>query len=119
MVRETVIYDSDCRLCEGTRRWVERWDRRGRLEFFPLRDPRLAERFPAVDPEECERAIHFVDTQGRVTVGPEAVRDILRRLPGGRPLARLLGLPGIYPLARKLYDWIADHRYRLFGRTNH
>jgi alginate O-acetyltransferase complex protein AlgI len=52
---------------------------------------------------------------GRVLGGIDSWIQLLRALPALRPLAWLLQLPGIHPLALRSYRWIARHRYCVAG----
>ncbi len=113
----TVIYDADCRLCETCRQWIGRWDRRRRLQFLHFEAPEAIRRQPDLRGLGCLTAFRFLDEAGRVSEGARAAIEIVRRLPGGRPMAGLLAVPGVYRLMQTSYQWIAAHRYRLFGRV--
>lgn len=107
--RPLVVYDGTCGFC---RRWVERlrrWDRGGRLEFLPLQDAD-APVVTGVDRAELEQAAHVVLPSGQVVAGAAAFRALCPFLSGGSVPFRLLGLPGVLPLAERLYRWIAWHR---------
>src|SRR5256884_6689349 len=47
---------------------------------------------------------------GRVFAGADAAPEILRLLPGRRWLAWPFRLPGVLPVARRVYGWIARRR---------
>lgn len=106
--RPLVVYDGNCGFC---RRWVERlrrWDREGRLEFLPLQDAD-APVVTGVGRDELEQAAHVVLPSGQVVAGAAAFRALCPFLSGGSVPFRLLGLPGVLPLAERLYRWIAWH----------
>ena len=46
----------------------------------------------------------------RVFAGADAAPELLRLLPGKRWLAWPFSLPGVLPLARRVYAWIARRR---------
>jgi predicted DCC family thiol-disulfide oxidoreductase YuxK len=48
--------------------------------------------------------------------GWDGIVALMRLFPPLRPLAWLGSLPPIRRLGRRLYRFIAAHRYRLFGR---
>jgi predicted DCC family thiol-disulfide oxidoreductase YuxK len=54
--------------------------------------------------------MHLVLPDGRVLAGADAAADLLRMLPGKRWLAHLFALPGVLPVARRVYAWIARQR---------
>jgi predicted DCC family thiol-disulfide oxidoreductase YuxK len=105
-VKAVLIYDASCSFC---RRWVERlkrWDRRDAVSLLPLQDPSapaLARR-PA---EELRRAVHLVTPEGEVFAGARAAKEVCRYLPGGGWLRLFFYLPGVMPLAERVYRWIA------------
>jgi predicted DCC family thiol-disulfide oxidoreductase YuxK len=116
-VTPTVIYDADCRFCETSRQWLARWDRRGRLHVLHYEQPEALRLQPDLEGIGCLEAFRFVNEEGRVWEGERAAVEIVKRLPGGRSVAWLLSLPGIYWLTARGYQWIAAHRYQWFGRT--
>lgn len=65
-----LIFDGDCHFC---RRWVERWREltAGAVEYAPFQD--VAERFPEIPSEAFERSVQFIETDGTVFSGAEAV----------------------------------------------
>ena len=114
--RATLIYDGACAFC---RRWVERvhrCDRGGLLELVPYQSVDLGRRFPGVSRAECARCVHLVDALGRVHRGAAAVRETLRRLPGGRLWVLPFRIPGGLAVSERLYVWIA-HRWGPLGSS--
>ena len=113
----TLVYDRDCELCRWAQGIVLRWDRHGRIRYLAFQDPDFGQWFPDDDLDAPPKAMLFIDGQGRVWEGFEAVRRMLPHLPWGRPLALLLYLPGVPWVAMRLYEWVAKNRYRFFGKT--
>jgi predicted DCC family thiol-disulfide oxidoreductase YuxK len=117
----TVIYDSDCRLCETSRQWIERRARKGRspvaLRFLHFEEPEAVRLQPDLDAIGCLNAFRFLDEEGRASIGAAAAVQIMRRLPGGRPVAWFMALPGVWPLTVWSYGRVAANRYRWFGKT--
>jgi predicted DCC family thiol-disulfide oxidoreductase YuxK len=117
----TVIYDADCRFCETSRQGIERWARKGRrpasFRFLHFEEPEAVRLQPDLDAIGCLNAFRFLDEDGRASVGAAAAVQILRRLPGGGLFAWIMTLPGAWWLTVWSYQWIAAHRYRLFGKT--
>jgi predicted DCC family thiol-disulfide oxidoreductase YuxK len=89
------------------------WDRRGALRPVALQDP-VAERLLApMEEEERMASWHLVTADGLVRSAGAAAPPLLRRLPGGRPLAAVLER---FPRATEwAYRWVADHRSALGG----
>lgn len=111
-----LLFDSDCVLCTRSVRLLLRLDRCRRLRFAPLRGltasrlRRSGVRLPmAVD------AVVLVEPRGRVYVGSDAVLRVCRHLPWPwRALEILTVVPGV--IRAPVYEWVARHRYRWFGR---
>src|SRR4249920_3513733 len=116
MDRPALLYDGHCRFCVAQ---AARLDRAtgGRLELLDFRAPGVLGRFPQVDAAGCERAMQFVHPDGRVAAGAEAAREAFKLRPALRPVAWLMGLPGLRQLAAAGYRAIAANRYRLGGRV--
>jgi len=113
---DVVIYDGRCRLCCTAVRWLHRRDRRDRLTFLPLQDPRATERYPDLSLEELEKHVYVVDRHGRRHKGAGAVRYLSRRLPALWIFCPLLHLPGSMPVWRWLYSQISRRRH-MFDRS--
>lgn len=108
----TLVYDGDCEFCERTVRLLKRWDRRDRLRPVPFQSADLVSY--GIERGAAEEAMHLVSPTGEVWRGAEAGREIAALMPGGRPLAWLFRVPGVLPLAERVYAWIARRRHR-FG----
>jgi predicted DCC family thiol-disulfide oxidoreductase YuxK len=65
-----LIFDGDCHFC---RRWIERWREltRDAVEYAPFQE--VADRFPEIPSEHFEKAVHFIERDGSVYRGAEAV----------------------------------------------
>lgn len=59
----------------------------------------------------------FVDAQGSLSGGAEAVNRALRYCWWARPFTYLYFLPGLRQLEDWVYQWVADNRHRLPGST--
>jgi predicted DCC family thiol-disulfide oxidoreductase YuxK len=108
----TVLYDGQCTLCRASAARVRRLDHRHRIALVDLHDPGVPGRFPQVDREKALRLMQAVDAAGRVSSGVDAWTGIVDLLPGWRPVAWLLKLPGIHAVAGWVYGWVARNRYR-------
>jgi len=105
----TLIYDGECGFCRRSMEMVRRWDREHRLEYVPFQDERRVARCGVPLPA-LAAAMHLVMPDGRVFAGADAAPEILRLLPGKRWLAPAFALPGVLPVARRVYALIARRR---------
>jgi predicted DCC family thiol-disulfide oxidoreductase YuxK len=107
--RPTLIYDGECGFCRASVNRLLRWDREHRLDVVPFQDQTrvagLGIPLPAL-----AAAMHLVNPGGAVYSGADAVPELLRLLPGKRWLAPLFRMPGVLPLARRVYRSIAARR---------
>jgi predicted DCC family thiol-disulfide oxidoreductase YuxK len=67
--------------------------------------------------EDGLRQVWFVDENGRLTGGAEAVNGVMKAIWWLRPLAHLYHIPGLKQLQDYAYRWVANNRYRLPGGT--
>lgn len=115
---DVVIYDGDCRFCQGQVRNLRRFDFGGkRLSYLSLHDRRVRERYPDLSHADLMAQMYVVDQQGRRHGGSEAVRYLSRRLPLLWPVMPILHLPGTAGLWRWGYNQIARRRYKIAGHT--
>jgi predicted DCC family thiol-disulfide oxidoreductase YuxK len=109
--RATVIYDGDCDLCRQAIARVRAWDREGQLDYVAFQEASV-QRF-GIELPALAAAMHLVLPDGRVFAGADAVPRLLKRLPGKRWLAALFSVPGVLPVARRVYRRIAERRHCL------
>ncbi len=107
--RPTLIYDGECGLCQRSVDLVRRWDREHRVRLVPFQDESRVSGFGIPLPA-LAAAMHLVRPDGRVFAGADAAPEILRLLPGGGALAWVFRVPGVLPVARRVYAWIARRR---------
>jgi len=105
----TVIYDGECGICQQSVDLLKRWDREQVLRYVPFQDEVAVARFGIALPA-LAAAMHLVLPDGLVYAGADAVPELLRLLPGKRWLAVPFSVPGVLPLARRIYAWIAVRR---------
>jgi predicted DCC family thiol-disulfide oxidoreductase YuxK len=117
-----VLFDGVCVLCDSSMRWLLDADRRGRLSFAPLQGETARAalgRHPEVT-GDLSSVVYVRDFGGpdeRVYLRSDAAAAILQDLAGAyRVLALFRFLPRVVRDA--VYDWIAAHRYRWFGKLD-
>lgn len=101
-----LVFDGDCHFC---RHWIERWREltQGSIEYAPFQE--IGDRFPEIPRENFGQAMHFIDTDGSVYRGAEAVfRSLGRR-------ARVWTwfyehVPGFAPVTEVAYGFVARGR---------
>ena len=108
MTAHPILYDPDCGFCRVCVAVVLSWDRQRELRPVPL-GTEEANALLAGMPEEKKMASwHLGLSDGTVRSAGAAFPPLLRRLPGGTPLARLTErFPGV---SERAYRWVADHR---------
>src|SRR5260370_38715845 len=65
-----MIWDGDCHFC---RWWIERWREITRDEVDYEISQKVGDRFPEIPREQFERSVIYVETDGAVFSGAEAV----------------------------------------------
>lgn len=105
----TLIYDGECGLCRQCVDAVRRWDREHRLVMIPFQDQARVAAFGIPLPA-LAAAMHLVRKDGHVFAGADAAPEILRLLPGKRWLSWGFRIPGVLPVARRVYARVARAR---------
>jgi predicted DCC family thiol-disulfide oxidoreductase YuxK len=120
MAKTVVVYDGLCGLCTQSVAVMKRLDWLHRLEYLDAQDwDRVHARFPQLDQEAILGQIHIVAPGGRIYVGYEGVRHVIRDFPLVFWLYPLLFVPGVTWLGPRIYRWIAAHRYAISRRLGH
>jgi predicted DCC family thiol-disulfide oxidoreductase YuxK len=101
-------------MCRASALWLMRRAlSSGRLEILPCRSGVRRARFPQITEDACTTAMQLVLADGRVLSGADAVPELLRRIRGWGWVAGVFALPGIRPIARRIYAWVARNRMRI------
>ena len=112
--RAVLVYDDECPMCRASALWLMRLARSGgQVEILPCRSPVRVARFPQISEAACLTAMQMILPDGRVLAGADAVPELLRRIHGLGWLAALFALPGMRPLSRRVYGWVARNRMRI------
>ena len=109
---DVLLFDGACAFCSRWAARLLRWLPEGAVEARSFREPGALERFPAVSPERCERALQLVRADGSVFEGAEAAVQALRHRRWGF-LARAYYAPGIRQAADAVYRLTARNRFRI------
>jgi predicted DCC family thiol-disulfide oxidoreductase YuxK len=117
--REFVIfYDAQCRLCQRSRRIIDRLHPTTAIRFIDANDSRELARYPAMRGVDARGQMHVLDPAGRLTGGYDALVSLIRTLPVLSWAYTFLGLAPIRALGRRIYRWVAKNRYRLGGQVS-
>ena len=110
-----ILFDGECNLCNGFVQFVIRRDPRARFHFAALHSAagRRALEQAGVQAELPDSIVLI--SAGRVRVRSAAALAILRGLGWLWPLTSVFLLVP-RPLRDAVYDWVARHRLRWFGR---
>lgn len=107
-----VLYDDGCNFCKVTVDAVMDWDRgRGRIRARAIQQPECTELLGAMPEDRKLASFHLIRPDGSVISAGPALEELLRLLPGGGPLASLLGRFPDQTAAG--YWWIARNRMTL------
>ena len=103
-----ILYDRDCGFCKWSLDKVLRWDRAGRLSPVSIQSDEGEHLLSGISREAMLDSWHLVEPDGTVTSAGAAAVPLARLLPGGRPIAFMLGR---FPRAtERAYRWVAGHR---------
>jgi predicted DCC family thiol-disulfide oxidoreductase YuxK len=112
--RPVLVFDGDCAFCTRCAGFLERIGPDATIVAWQLTD--LAEL--GITAERASDAVQWVEVDGRVRSGHEAIGAVLGTAgPFWRLMARVILLPGVSWLAAKAYRLVANNRYRLPGGT--
>jgi predicted DCC family thiol-disulfide oxidoreductase YuxK len=106
--RPLMVFDGDCGFC---RVWIGRWREStgGNVDFAPYQE--VSERYPEIPVSAFKSAVQFIEPDGSVSSGADAVFRALDCSPGKFKLHRLfLSVPGARAASRVAYRFIAEHR---------
>jgi predicted DCC family thiol-disulfide oxidoreductase YuxK len=110
-----VLFDGVCNLCSGTVQWILRRDRRARFRFASLQSAAARDALQRAGVTGQLPDSMVVIARGRVRVRGDAVLAITREL--GLPWSlAAVGRIVPRPLRDLMYAFVANRRYRWFGR---
>lgn len=107
-----VYYDGKCGLCRREIRHYQRVAAHGIFEWCDLTEQPEALSSDGVSYAQGLKWLHAKDENGQLHVGVDAFLLIWRQLARWRVLAMLVALPGIRPLADRVYRAFAAWRFR-------
>jgi predicted DCC family thiol-disulfide oxidoreductase YuxK len=112
--RPVLVFDGDCAFCTNCANFLKRIG--PNAEIVPWQFADLADL--GVTAEQATEAVQWVETDGAVRSGHEAIAAVFSRAGAvWRVVGRLMTLPGISWLTGWGYRLVARNRYRLPGGT--
>lgn len=109
-----LVYDGDCAFCTSCARALEQIGPDAEIVAWQRTD--LAEL--GITAEQAAAAVQWVQIDGTVRSGHEAIAEVLRTAGRAWKIAgRALLLPGISWVGARAYRLVADNRQRLPGGT--
>jgi len=107
-MKPVLIYDGECHFC---RYWVARWQSQTGEAVDYSTSQEVAGNYPEVRVEDFAQAVQFVDEEGHVFSGAEAVFRCLSHGPGLQwPRTLFQCFPGFALLTENAYRVFAKHR---------
>lgn len=106
--RPLLLYDGDCTFCRNCAR---KWERVTAPHVEYASSQARGAEFPGIDPARFERTVVFIEVDGGIRLGADAVLAALGSTGMGR-FGRVVyrRVPGAASLAEWGYRWVADHR---------
>lgn len=108
-----LIFDGECGFCRRWIRYMRSWFRT-LPEAVAWQESDLVSL--GLTEEQCRAAVQFVDAGGRVWSGSDAAAQVLKV--AGFPfslLGRVMLLPLVRVIPRRMYKWVARNRHRFHG----
>lgn len=114
----TVFYDGACPACVKDRRWYQQLAGRAgdAVQWLDItgRDAEL--QALGIDPQAALQELHVQDAEGHIHKELDAYILLMSRVPRLKPLAWLIGLPGLRQLLSWLYHTWVTRRLQREGR---
>lgn len=113
---DVVVFDGHCGFCRAQIDKLLWWDCQHKLSYLSLHDPEVDRRWPGIDHDRLMREMVVIEPDGDRHWGPEAIRYLTHRLRRLWWAAWIFWIPGVMFVWRRVYRWVARHRYRLSGK---
>jgi len=108
-----VLFDGNCGFCRWSVGLIERWDRHDKLRSTSIQSEEGSRLLAGMPPSRRLDSFHLSEPGGAILSAGEAAAPLLRRLPGGRPIAFLT--EQMPRTTERAYRFIANRR-SFFGR---
>ncbi len=85
-----LIFDDECSLCQRFTDSVKRMEHTTHINFQPLNNAEVFEKFPILNKEECEREVHLLLSNDEVLKGPKVVEYLITLNPTIKKISWLI-----------------------------
>ena len=75
-----VFYDSNCEICTQIKDILKKIDLDGKIEFTPISDHSIYEKYEGLNYWDARKTIHIIDDNGDVFKSEQAVIKILEQI---------------------------------------
>ncbi|MCZ8069261.1 MAG: thiol-disulfide oxidoreductase DCC family protein [Bacteroidota bacterium] len=116
-IKPIIFFDGVCNLCNQSVLFVIRRDKKAKFNFAPLQSGYAQHHLNILDSTAKELNSIVLLKNGRVYKRSRAVLEIALGLAAPWPLLfAFVVIPA--PLRDLVYDWVARHRYKWFGKKD-
>ncbi len=113
-IRDIVLFDASCKLCNNVVGFITRHDRNKRFCFVPLESEKAMEYLKLHKMATAEKGTMMLFADGKIYVKSDAVFRILRFLDGMWPMLYVFLIVPRF-IRDPVYNIISKYRYRWFG----
>jgi len=85
-----LLYDSECSLCTRFKQSLERLSTFDDLTMVSIHDEQIYNEYPQLNKEECDEAIHLIDSELNILKGTHAIEFLLKKNPAVAKFAWLI-----------------------------
>lgn len=107
-----VVFDGHCGICDGGRVLLEKMDWLHAFDCRSNQESSTYEAYPQLSREECERELKVIEGS-KILSGADAMIRVWQKTPLSMPFGWLLAFPPLKWIARLLYPYLANNRYRI------
>lgn len=109
-----LIFDGDCGFCKV---WIARWKQltADKIDYAPYQE--VASQFPQIPEDDFRKSVQFVDADGTISKGAEAVFRSLTYANKKWMLWCYENIPGFAAISEWFYQLVAGHRDFFFAIT--
>ena len=103
-----LLYDHECSLCLRFKQSLEKLNEAEFIQKVSIHDNDIYKAFPILNKEDCQEAMHLIDQDSNIHVGPDALSWLIKEIPCVSKFAWLAeseagkkGLDFFYKMAQK------------------